>query len=129
MATAVRTVKRAGAGGPAMPVTVPGRSAARASGAGGDPMHLHGHTFQVVNPGGAAGARKDTLIVRPQEPVAVEFVADNPGQWMVHCHNVYHQRGGMMITLSYVADRSAVGEGESASGLTLVCDLVARTVA
>ena len=64
-------------------------------------MHLHGHTFQVVNPGGGAGARKDTTIVRPDEPVSVEFVADNPGQWMVHCHNLYHQEAGMMTTLSY----------------------------
>ncbi|MDQ3898517.1 MAG: multicopper oxidase domain-containing protein, partial [Actinomycetota bacterium] len=88
------------------------------------PMHLHGHTFQVVNPGGAPGARKDTAIVRPNEPVAVEFVADNPGQWMIHCHNNYHQAGGMMLTLSYVTDRP-VGAHERASGLGLVCDWLA----
>ena len=41
----------------------------------------------------------------PDEPVSVEFVADNPGQWMIHCHNNYHQEGGMMLTLSYVTDR------------------------
>jgi FtsP/CotA-like multicopper oxidase with cupredoxin domain len=67
------------------------------------PMHLHGHTFQVVG-AGRAGARKDTAIVRPDETVVVDFVADNPGQWMLHCHNLYHQVAGMMTTVSYVTD-------------------------
>ena len=85
------------------------------------PMHLHGHTFQVVNPGGTPGARKDTSIVRPDEPLSVEFVADNPGQWMIHCHNNYHQEGGMMLTLSYVTNRP-LDAREQASPLGLVCD-------
>ncbi len=68
------------------------------------PMHLHGHTFEVVQPGRSSGPRKDTTIVRPGRRVVVDFVADNPGQWMVHCHNVYHQVGGMMTTVSYVTD-------------------------
>ena len=67
------------------------------------PMHLHGHTFQVVG-AGKAGARKDTAIVRPDHRVTVDFVADNPGQWMLHCHNLYHQVAGMMTTVSYVSD-------------------------
>ena len=91
------------------------------------PMHLHGHTFQVINPGGAAGARKDTTIVRPNERVSVEFIADNPGQWMIHCHNNYHQEGGMMLTLSYVTDRSLTS-GERASPLGLVCDWLSPKV-
>ncbi|HEX2192002.1 MAG TPA: multicopper oxidase family protein [Acidimicrobiales bacterium] len=67
------------------------------------PMHLHGHTFQVVR-AGRAGARKDTAIVRPDEAFTVDFVTDNPGQWMLHCHNLYHQEAGMMTTVSYVTD-------------------------
>jgi FtsP/CotA-like multicopper oxidase with cupredoxin domain len=62
------------------------------------PMHLHGHTFQV----GDAGARKDTVIVRPGQTVSVLFDADNPGQWLYHCHNAYHAARGMMGVLSYV---------------------------
>jgi FtsP/CotA-like multicopper oxidase with cupredoxin domain len=65
------------------------------------PMHLHGHSFQVRQPGGP-GPRKDTVIVRPMQQLAVDVAADNPGQWMVHCHNLYHQEAGMMTTLSYV---------------------------
>jgi FtsP/CotA-like multicopper oxidase with cupredoxin domain len=60
------------------------------------PMHVHGHTFAV-----AGGPRKDTVIVRPQQAVAVELDADNPGRWMTHCHNVYHAQTGMMINLAY----------------------------
>ncbi|GHG50642.1 putative oxidase (copper-binding protein) [Sinomonas cellulolyticus] len=63
------------------------------------PMHVHGHTFQV----GDAGARKDTVIVRPGRTVSVFLDADNPGQWLYHCHNAYHAARGMMGVLSYVA--------------------------
>jgi len=62
------------------------------------PMHIHGHTFAL----GPAGPRKDTVIVRPGQQVACDFDAANPGQWMTHCHNLYHApQGGMMATLSY----------------------------
>ncbi|MFF0609845.1 multicopper oxidase family protein [Nocardia tengchongensis] len=65
------------------------------------PMHLHGHTYQVVNRDGT-GPRKDTSIVTPMQTVEVDFDADNPGQWMLHCHNAYHGEAGMMSILSYV---------------------------
>ena len=62
------------------------------------PMHIHGHTFQL----GPAGPRKDTVIVRPGQQLACDFDAGNPGQWMTHCHNLYHApQGGMMAMLSY----------------------------
>lgn len=65
------------------------------------PMHLHGHTFQVLDDDGRPGARKDTLIVLPMQRQRVIFAADNPGEWMLHCHNTYHQEGGMMTTVAY----------------------------
>jgi FtsP/CotA-like multicopper oxidase with cupredoxin domain len=66
------------------------------------PMHLHGHTFQVRRTGDRVpGPRKDTVIVRPTERVVVDFDAGNPGRWMLHCHNAYHQTGGMMTELVY----------------------------
>jgi multicopper oxidase len=61
------------------------------------PMHLHGHTFQL----GGNGPRKDTAIVLPNQTVAADFDADNPGQWLAHCHNVYHGEAGMMTVLGY----------------------------
>lgn len=65
------------------------------------PMHLHGHTFQIITPDGSLGARKDTTIVLPMQRVSVVLVADNPGIWMLHCHNTYHQEAGMMTSLNY----------------------------
>jgi FtsP/CotA-like multicopper oxidase with cupredoxin domain len=61
------------------------------------PMHLHGHTFQLAG----GGPRKDTVIVLPGRSVTVEFDADNPGQWMMHCHDTYHASTGMMGVIGY----------------------------
>jgi FtsP/CotA-like multicopper oxidase with cupredoxin domain len=66
------------------------------------PMHVHGHTFALSGPRGA-GIRKDTVNVLPMETLAVDLQADNPGQWAVHCHNIYHAELGMTTVLSYVA--------------------------
>ncbi|MFE4823194.1 multicopper oxidase family protein [Streptomyces sp. NPDC056704] len=64
------------------------------------PMHLHGHTFAIVG-FGAQGARKDTAHVVPHHKLVVDFYADNPGLWMLHCHNQYHSESGMMTILGY----------------------------
>ena len=47
------------------------------------PMHLHGHTFQIIRPDGSRGARKDTAIVLPNQKISVVLVADNPGIWLI----------------------------------------------
>jgi FtsP/CotA-like multicopper oxidase with cupredoxin domain len=62
------------------------------------PVHLHGHTFQLV---GDSTVRKDTVNVLPMGSVEVDIAADNPGQWMLHCHNTYHLETGMATLLSY----------------------------
>ncbi|MFC5799789.1 multicopper oxidase family protein [Streptomyces formicae] len=62
------------------------------------PMHLHGHTFALTG----GGPRKDTAIVLPGKTLDVDFEADNPGLWMIHCHNVYHAESGMMTVLGYL---------------------------
>jgi multicopper oxidase len=62
------------------------------------PMHIHGHTFQV----NGDGPLKDTVNVLPGQTVTCDFDTDNPGQWMAHCHNVYHEASGMMGIIGYV---------------------------
>jgi FtsP/CotA-like multicopper oxidase with cupredoxin domain len=62
------------------------------------PMHLHGHSFRPVLDGGA-GPLKDTILVAPHQEVGIDFLADNPGRWMLHCHNAYHAEAGMMRTV------------------------------
>jgi FtsP/CotA-like multicopper oxidase with cupredoxin domain len=62
-------------------------------------VHLHGHSFREVARNGAAVAHRpwrDTVLIAPQENVEVAFVADNPGDWMIHCHILDHQEAGMM---------------------------------
>jgi FtsP/CotA-like multicopper oxidase with cupredoxin domain len=62
------------------------------------PMHIHGHTFQV----NGTGPLKDTVNVLPGQTVTCDFDTDNPGQWMTHCHNVYHEQSGMMGIVGYI---------------------------
>ncbi len=65
------------------------------------PIHLHGHTFQIGAAGGQ-GPRKDTVLVPPMGMVSLDFQANNPGRWMLHCHNAYHAEAGMMTRLDYI---------------------------
>jgi FtsP/CotA-like multicopper oxidase with cupredoxin domain len=64
------------------------------------PIHLHGHTFQVMGPDGAR-ARKDTVLVPQKLTVVVDFDANNACKWITHCHNTYHLEAGMAIFLEY----------------------------
>ena len=45
--------------------------------------------------------RKHTLSVPPKGSAELEFVADNPGTWFYHCHNLYHLEAGMARELVY----------------------------
>jgi FtsP/CotA-like multicopper oxidase with cupredoxin domain len=63
------------------------------------PIHLHGHHFRVLLRQGRPEPHRpwhDTALLAPRERVRVAFVADNPGDWMLHCHVLAHQKGGMM---------------------------------
>ena len=64
------------------------------------PMHLHGHTFQVIGANGPA-ARKDTVLVPPLASVNIDLDTDNPGRWISHCHNTYHLESGMANFIYY----------------------------
>jgi FtsP/CotA-like multicopper oxidase with cupredoxin domain len=63
------------------------------------PMHLHGHVFRVVGRNGQPTRHRewqDTVLIASRERAEIAFVADNPGDWMFHCHVLEHQAGGMM---------------------------------
>ena len=63
------------------------------------PIHLHGHSFRVLSRNGQSTAHRewqDTVLMAPREKVEIAFVADNPGDWMFHCHILEHQAAGMM---------------------------------
>jgi FtsP/CotA-like multicopper oxidase with cupredoxin domain len=66
------------------------------------PMHLHGHFFRVIAKDGQRTRFRewrDTVLMGPRESVDIAFVADNPGEWMLHCHILDHAAGGMMGTM------------------------------
>jgi len=66
------------------------------------PMHLHGHFFRIVHPDmkESQWVRKDTVIINPMERLEIEFIANNPGKWFHHCHNLYHMMAGMANVLT-----------------------------
>lgn len=65
------------------------------------PMHLHGHFFRVLNQFGAYSPLKHTVDVPPHGTKTIEFFTNEPGQWMLHCHNLFHLKTGMARVVSY----------------------------
>ena len=69
------------------------------------PMHLHGHHLLVLTHNGQPSTGSpwwvDSLDVQPRESYDLAFVADNPGIWMDHCHNLKHAQEGMVAHLMY----------------------------
>ena len=65
------------------------------------PMHLHGHFFRVLNQYGDYSPLKHTVDVPPHGSRTIEFYANEPGEWMLHCHNLYHMKSGMARVISY----------------------------
>lgn len=59
-------------------------------------MHLHGMHFRELSPDGTLGPWRDTLLIAPNETREIVFNAENPGDWMFHCHMPSHQMAGMM---------------------------------
>lgn len=67
------------------------------------PLHLHRHTFEITSIGGKpmAGLMKDVISVARKSTAAVDFVADNPGLTLFHCHMQLHMDFGFMQLLTY----------------------------
>lgn len=61
-------------------------------------MHLHGHHFREVAED-RLGPLRDTLLLDRRESREIVFAADNPGDWLLHCHMLGHQVAGMVTWL------------------------------
>jgi manganese oxidase len=85
------------------------------------PMHLHGHTFYIT---GTEGGRipetawwpGNTVLVGVAQARDIEFVANNPGDWMVHCHLPHHNMNQMSSTVGRMTRR---GHSGTASGVDM----------
>jgi FtsP/CotA-like multicopper oxidase with cupredoxin domain len=79
------------------------------------PMHLHGHHVVILSRNGVAASGSpwwvDSLDVANGNTYEVAFVADNPGIWIDHCHNLPHAQQGLVAHLAYsgVASPFVVG--------------------
>ncbi|MGB2635826.1 MAG: multicopper oxidase domain-containing protein, partial [Candidatus Acidiferrum sp.] len=67
------------------------------------PVHLHRHSFELRNFAGknTAGVTKDVVIVPRRKIVEAEFVANNPGATLFHCHQQLHMDFGFMALIHY----------------------------
>ena len=80
------------------------------------PMHLHGHHFLVLTRNGKAVRpwSTDTLNMLPHERYEVAFRANNPGLWMLHCHNLGHAADGMTMHVMYDGVTTPFRAGDAA---------------
>lgn len=67
------------------------------------PLHLHRHSFEVtsINSRQLSGLYKDVVVVPGNGTVEVDFVAENPGPTLFHCHNQSHMDFGFMTLFGY----------------------------
>jgi FtsP/CotA-like multicopper oxidase with cupredoxin domain len=68
------------------------------------PVHLHRHTFEVTKVGNkpTAGVMKDTINMTRFSTVEIDFIANDPGPSLLHCHHQDHQDEGFMGLMTYL---------------------------
>jgi FtsP/CotA-like multicopper oxidase with cupredoxin domain len=86
------------------------------------PMHLHGHTFTVLardgRPLSGSPVHLDTVLVLPHQSYDVAFLANNPGIWMLHCHDLFHASHGMDMMVMYQGITTPFHEGGPAGNIS-----------
>jgi FtsP/CotA-like multicopper oxidase with cupredoxin domain len=67
------------------------------------PMHLHRHSFELTRIGGkpTAGVIKDVVMLGGFQEAEIDFLADNPGPTLFHCHQQLHMDFGLMALFDY----------------------------
>jgi multicopper oxidase len=79
------------------------------------PLHVHCHYFRLLGTAGGTthAPLKDTVLIDPMgQPGAtrtLQMVADHPGSWLLHCHQMAHQDSAMMALVDYTGDFDADG--------------------
>lgn len=86
------------------------------------PMHLHGMDMAVVAKDGeplTQPQRLNTLDIAQGETYDVVFLADNPGTWLLHCHDLHHasnagvEPGGLIVPIVVTPRGGSAGSGQS----------------
>jgi FtsP/CotA-like multicopper oxidase with cupredoxin domain len=68
------------------------------------PIHLHRHSFELTHVAGqpTSGVLKDVVMVGGYQEVEIDFVANNPGLTLFHCHQQLHMYFGFMALFDYI---------------------------
>ena len=68
------------------------------------PVHLHRHSFELIKMAGqsTAGVLKDVVMLGGYQEAEIDFLADNPGLTLFHCHQQLHMDFGFMTLFDYV---------------------------
>jgi FtsP/CotA-like multicopper oxidase with cupredoxin domain len=68
------------------------------------PIHLHRHSFELTRISGksTSGILKDVVMLGGYQEAEIDFVADNPGLALFHCHQQLHMDFGFMSLFDYV---------------------------
>lgn len=85
------------------------------------PLHLHGHFFRVLMGQGKYSPLKHTIDLPPMSRRTIEFEANDRGDWLFHCHLLYHMHAGMTRIFSYQDDGWSV-PGKLKAGSNIVCN-------
>jgi FtsP/CotA-like multicopper oxidase with cupredoxin domain len=67
------------------------------------PIHLHRHSFELARIAGKAtsGIMKDVVMLGGYQEAEIDFMADNPGRTLFHCHQQLHMDFGFMALFDY----------------------------
>ena len=91
------------------------------------PMHMHGTDFRVIAEDGHPLAQPkiiNTIDVAPGKIYDIEFIADNPGSWIFHCHELHHtendgvEPGGLISLIKYGDVKSTSTPSKKKHGTT-----------
>jgi len=68
------------------------------------PIHLHRHTFELMRVAGrpTSGVMKDVVMLAGYQEMEIDFVADDPGLTLFHCHQQLHMDFGFMALFDYI---------------------------
>jgi FtsP/CotA-like multicopper oxidase with cupredoxin domain len=84
------------------------------------PMHLHGHHALVLRRDGVPSTGSpwwvDSLNVEAGQTWEIAFLADNPGVWMDHCHDLQHAVEGLVAHLAYTGTTTPFRVGTGVGG-------------
>jgi len=81
------------------------------------PLHLHGHFFRVLNGQADRAPLKHTVDVSPLGTTIIEFLANEEGDWFLHCHILYHLKAGMARIVHYQDWNPPAGLAQSRKSL------------